>query len=118
MSQYNLSLYTSVDICKACNNNVLNLLKGKMYLLDSMNIECKMILTCDRDRDINDFRKYNNLNDSLLIVRNAGIEKVNQERSNSSEYFILRYNDSIILSTDNYYILINKILELPVIKNP
>jgi hypothetical protein len=111
-SQNYLHLYTRVDICKQCNNNVLNVLKDGREFLESKGIEFDLTLQCDRDRDLEDFRHYYGLVDSFSIKRYNSEDSL-MHPANYIEYFVLILNDSVVLSTHSFDSVSNIIQKLP-----
>jgi hypothetical protein len=92
---------------------VLNILRGGQDFLNSKGIKYDLSLSCDRDRDLNDFRNYNRLDDSLKIVRYIKNTDFDKDLSKYSEYYVFTFNDSIIISTSSYDSLLNILKRMP-----
>jgi hypothetical protein len=106
-----LYMFTDIEKCKSCNNPVLNALIYNSKLFDSLDIEYEVILKCKRKRDLEDYRHYNNLNDSLKIVAlNDSITKLYDPKSTQA-YFVLTRNDTIYFATERLESLIDYIIE-------
>lgn len=107
ITKQKLYIFTDIEKCKSCYNPVLNALNFNSTLFDSLNIDYELILNCRRTRDIEDYRNYYNLNDSLKIVTlNDSITALYDPKS-TLEYFVLTRNDTIIYATENLELLIS-----------
>lgn len=99
MSDDTLYMFTNINNCKSCNNEVLNSLYFQSDFFDSLELKYELILNCRRYSDLKYYKKYFNLKDDLQIkMLNDSIINLLNPKS-TSQYFVLTFDDSIVFES-------------------
>lgn len=101
-----LYMFTDIEKCKSCNNEILNALNSYSSLFDSLNINYELILRCRRSRDTEDYRHYFKLDSNLRIVRLTDSLENLYKPENTEGSFVLTHNDTITFTTKSLYLLV------------